>query len=135
MTSTRGMPASLAVWTYDLALVDAEVDRAVHDWYRATLADFWPPERVHVETRYRDTEIPYAPIPAPSFDMRACWTRSRFVAYLHTWSAVTAYQRATGRDALEAVTPGIDSVWNDDRPRDVRWPLKVLAGSRPLPAI
>ena len=118
----------LAVWTYEHARIDPATDAAVHAWYCGALDAYWPPERKHVETEYRDIGFPYARIPAPAFDMSVHWSREQFVAYLRTWSAVKEYVRRTGGDAMELVLPALRAAWPDDNVRKVCWPLMVLAG-------
>ena len=121
----------LAVWTYAHARIDPVIDVVVHAWYRGALDDYWPAERKHTETDYRDIGFPYAQIPAPAFDMSVHWTREQFVAYLRTWSAVNEYARRTGGDAMQLVLPDLLAAWPDDNIRHVRWPLTVFAGCTP----
>ena len=118
----------LAAWTYELSRIDPAIDAAVHEWYRGALHEYWPAERLHVETQYRDIGFPYGQIPTPAFDMSVQWTRAQFIAYLRTWSAVKEYARRTGGDAMLAVLPALCDAWSDEQVRLVRWPLNVLAG-------
>ena len=118
----------LAVWTYDLLTISPAVDDVIMPWYQDTLGAYWPPERHHVETQYREIGFPYALIEAPPLAMRASWTRERFVGYLETWSAVKEYRRLKAADPIALVRPALDSAWPDAGEREVRWPLTVLAG-------
>lgn len=120
----------LAVWTYELAEVTPEVDAAVLPWYRDVLGPYWPAERAHVETGYREIGFPYPLLQTPSFAMSVRWSRSQFIAYLRTWSAVQAYGRAQNADALDEVVPPLIAVWPDYEARQIRWPMTVLAGRR-----
>ena len=121
----------LAVWTYDLAEIDPAIDAVVYPWYHDTLGSYWPAERAHVESQYRDIGFPYSVLATPSFEMSMQWTRAQFIAYLHTWSAVTQYATRTGGDAMQLVRPGLECAWPETHRKLVRWPLTLLAGRKP----
>lgn len=118
----------LAVWTYGLSRVDPAIDAVVAAWYRGALDAYWPPERRHTETQYRDIAFPYAHLSVPAFDMAAHWTREQFVAYLRTWSAVKEYAIHAGGDALQHMLPALEGAWPGGHARPVHWPLTLLAG-------
>ena len=121
----------LAVWSYDLAEIDPAIDAVVYPWYHDTLGSYWPAERAHVESQYRDIGFPYSVLATPSFDMSVQWTRAHFIAYLHTWSAVKEYAILTGGDAMQLVRPALERAWPDAVTKRVRWPLTLLVGRKP----
>jgi hypothetical protein len=118
----------LAVWAYELAVISSAIDAVLRAWYRDVLGDYWPPERLHVETQYRDIGFPYPVLAAPEFSMTARWTRSQFSAYLGTWSAVKEFRRREGHDAMPLLLLGLRSAWPEDDARLVSWPVTLLAG-------
>ena len=118
----------LAAWTYELAQITPDIDAPIQSWYRDVLGDDWPPERKHVETKYRDIDFPYQQIQTPPFAMSVLWTRAQFVAYLRIWSAVTAFSTRTGGEAIRVLEPALEATWPDGVVHLVRWPLAVLAG-------
>ena len=120
----------LAVWTYGVAEITAEVDAVIAPFYGDVLGPYWPPERSHCDTHYRDIGFPYATLPTPAFAMSVTWSRPQLVAYLRTWSAVGQYLRREGVDPVLALEPALAAVWPDGVDRTVTWPLTVLAGSR-----
>lgn len=119
-----------AVWGYALATITPQIDALVLPWYLDTLGAWWPPERGHVESAYRDIGFPYAPIEVPPFVMKVSWTRQQFADYLATWSAVKECRVQTGSDPLVPMRDALARVWADDTVHDVRWPLTLLAGFR-----
>ncbi len=119
-----------AVWGYALATISPQIDDIVLPWYRDTLGPYWPPERAHVETHYRDIGFPYTPIEMPSLVMKISWTRQQFVDYLATWSAVKEYRLQTGLDPIVMMRDALGRVWADHTAHDIRWPLTMLAGHR-----
>lgn len=119
--------AAIALVAYGIAHIDPEVDRVVDGFYSGDLEGFWPPERSHIETGYRDLEFPFARIDAPSFDMRVTWTADQMLGYIHTWSAVRAMEAKNGSAVTERFTGQLRQVWGPDA-RLVTWPIVVLAG-------
>jgi ubiquinone/menaquinone biosynthesis C-methylase UbiE len=121
----------LAVWTYGLTRISRDVDDVVEAFYRDTLREFWPAERMLVETEYRDIGFPWPTVHVPAFAMESSWTCERFIGYLGTWSAVKEYRQRTAADPIPEVQRAIEAVWPATDVRDVRWPLTVCAGHRP----
>lgn len=118
----------IAVWTYALATIERNVDAVVGRMYREIDA-FWPPERKHVETGYRELPFPFEPLPAPAFAMVAEWTLPDLIGYLKTWSAVRHCREATGRDPVDAIEAELAAAWGErGLTKRVRWPLSMRVG-------
>jgi SAM-dependent methyltransferase len=121
--------APFAAFTYDLCHLGSPVDEVVERLYRGILGPYWPPERAHVDAAYRTLPFPWPEIVAPSFSIEESWTLERFIGYLGTWSAVSAYRRKQGVDPLSLVTSELRDAWGPpDRPRAVKWNVAVRAG-------
>jgi SAM-dependent methyltransferase len=119
----------LVVWTYERSTVNQAVDAVFEKLYRGTLDAYWPPERMHVETGYRNIAIPFNEIPAPDFELSCDWTLAHYLAYLRSWSASQRYMKATGNDAVSDIESEMLHAWgNPNETRTVRWPLIVRAG-------
>lgn len=117
----------VAVWSYSLMSIDRAVDAIVQSLYGDTLGPYWDPARCLVENGYRELPFPFVPIEPPPFAMTACWELPQLLGYLGTWSALTHYRRATGRDPLSAVAERLAAIWADGT-REVRWPLTLRMG-------
>ena len=121
--------AVICAIAYELAEINPAIDTVVRHFYKADIGPYWPADRAHIETGYRDIPWPYPPLHLGSFAMRAEWTLNQFIGYLGTWSAVARYRSATGADPLPAVEADLSSVWTDPGvPRKVEWPLVILSG-------
>jgi len=121
-------------WTYERSSVNAAVDAVFEKLYRGVLDAYWPPERIHVETRYQNIAFPFNDIPAPDFQLRCDWTLLQYLAYLRSWSASQRYLKATGIDAVELIENDMRLAWgNPDEIRTVTWPLTVKAGKTSKP--
>ena len=116
-------------WCYGLLRIDAAVDAVLDDFYRKTLAGYWPDGRASVDAGYRDIHPPFARLDVPSFAIELEWDLDQLAGYLGTWSAVQKLQQASGADPLAALLPEIQRVWGKrQQKRFVRWPLHFLAG-------
>lgn len=119
----------IAVWTYGLSHVDADVDAVFRRLYDDVLGPYWPHERRHVENGYAELAFPYAPIAAPAFEMRCDWTLEQYLAYLRTWSATQRYLRARGEDPVSQLAPDFARAWGEPQcARAVHWPLGLRVG-------
>ena len=51
------------------------------------------------------------------------------LGYLGTWSAVSAYRKATGEEPIALVAGALEGAWGPrDRPHAVTWKLSIRAG-------
>lgn len=120
--------AIVAAWTYSLADADPEVDPLVAAFY-AEMAPWWPPERSHVESGYRQLPFPFQPLATPRFEICEAWPLERLLGYFSTWSGVNRCRKETGHDPVVALGERLANVWGDpSRCRPVRWPLHLRAG-------
>jgi SAM-dependent methyltransferase len=126
----------IAVWTYGVIAVgedagDAgnQADRIVQHFYRDVVGPYWPTERRHVETGYRDLAFPFATLPPASFAMTVSWRLADLVRYTRTWSATSRFERARGVDPVPALAGELVSVWGaPEQAREIRWPLSIRVG-------
>ncbi len=117
----------LAVWSYNNCRVTPAIDRLVADFSRDVVGPYWPRERRIVEEGYRSLGLPFSPIAAPEFEMTTRWDAAAMLGYLDTWSAVRRARARSGRDPLDLLTGPLTVAWGAE-PRDMRWPLTILAG-------
>ncbi|KAF0099095.1 MAG: hypothetical protein FD187_2997 [bacterium] len=119
----------LAIWCYERLATEPALDAIVEEFYGGLLGPYWPPERRLVESGYRDLDFPFAEVPAPAIPMTANWTLDQLLGYFSTWSAVKAYQRATGEDPLPVLRERLASAWISlDQAKTIKWPLSVRLG-------
>lgn len=120
----------LAAWSYGMIVVEGDVvNDAIGHFYHQVIGPYWPPERHHVETGYRELPFPLARITTPELAMQVSWPLPQLLGYLGSWSASARYRDATGKDAVEALGKVLLGCWGDPaQPRRVSWPLAILAG-------
>lgn len=114
----------VALWGYERLSVPDEVAEPVAHFYEKTLTGFWPPERFHVETSYRNLFFPFVPRPAPLIFMREDWNLAQLLGYFGTWSAVKRYREATGCDPLPQLGDELVSLWGSpETTKPIKWPI------------
>lgn len=122
-----GPGAVLALIAYGRTQIDLGIDSIIEEFYGGDLDAWWPPERKHIETEYRDLDFPFQRIEAPAFEMQVSWTADDLLGYVRTWSAVRAMEGAHGPGATERFAAALRAEWGKDT-RLVRWPVVVKAG-------
>jgi SAM-dependent methyltransferase len=123
----------LAVWCYGLCRISPEVDALVDRFYSSTVGPYWPPERSHIITGYRELSFPLPDLPFPQAQMELCWTLPDLVAYLRTWSAVSAYEKAHRVDPVVPLEMELAGPWGPSQNlRTVTWPLTGRLGRAPV---
>jgi len=121
--------ALIAVWTYWRLLVTPEIDAIVDRFYSGVVGPFWPPERRLIERRYRDIELPFAPVEAPGLSIDVDMNLDAIAGYVGTWSSVQRYREARGEDPVPLLIAEIAPLWGEpERARPTRWPLAIRAG-------
>ncbi len=120
--------ALLALVSYGVFHVDGDADPLIQDFYWKKIGPFWPAGREHVESGYRSLPFPYPEIEPPELSIALSWTRNAFLAYVDTWSAMRAAEKAVGRALYEDFSASLAEVWPDGERRGVRWPLAIRAG-------
>jgi len=122
----------LAVWTYGLPRVNAAVDACVNEFHGAIVGRYWPPERVHVDTGYRDLPFPFPDLPVPELVHATEWTLEQLLQHLGTWSAVKYFRERNGADPIELIRAPLHAAWGDENVViPVRWPISLRAGRKP----
>jgi SAM-dependent methyltransferase len=120
---------AVAVYTYNLARVDAAFDRVLDRLAREVVGPWWPPERRWVDEEYRTLPFPFAEVAVPSLENQAHWDLGRLLQYVATWSACRRYREVTGRDPIKMVQDELAAAWGDpSQTRRARWPIFIRAG-------
>lgn len=121
--------ALFAAVSYATCTISPAIDRVVQTLYHDLLDTWWPPERRHVEARYRTLPFPLHEITAPTIDLEMRWHLAHLRAYLGSWSALKAWERHHGTDPRELIDADLRHAWGDPAQiRTVRWPLTIRAG-------
>ena len=119
----------VALISYGVVTLDADLDAVIRPFYRDVLASYWPPERRHVDEGYRSLPFPFRELDTPAFEIRLEWRLEDLLGYVGTWSAVWALERAEGQGPFASFRRGLEAVWRPATAvRTVRWPLALRVG-------
>ena len=119
----------LALWSYRDFVVQADIERLVHEFSREVVGPYWPRERRLVEECYRGLALPFPECAVPPFEMYVEWDCDSALGYIGTWSAVQRCRKRSGRDPVALLEPPLRKAWGAGT-RSVRWPLTIKAGRR-----
>ncbi|MEM6261061.1 MAG: hypothetical protein AAGI38_01035 [Bacteroidota bacterium] len=116
----------MAFWTYAPCTVTSGVDEAFNR-YRTMVADYWSPQRVHVETGYQHIQVPFAALNPPTFSIVKKMDLTAFMGYLSTWSSTRNYNLAFPETpALQEIFPYFAEAWGEEAThREVSWQLHL----------
>lgn len=121
--------ALFAAWTYAALQVEGEAVDALVQRFRRDIAPWWPAERRHVESGYRELSFPFERIETPAFAIQTRWSVDRLLGYLRSWSSVVRFRDSQGVDPVQALEAPLREAWGrQDDGRAIRWPLTVLCG-------
>lgn len=120
----------VALVTYAVVQVGAEVEQVIGDFYWKTLDGHWPPERRLVEEGYRSLPFPFEPVEAPALALEHRWNVEQLLGYVGTWSAVQSLGKARdGAAELARFQAALRAAWGEpSTERLIRWPLSLRLG-------
>ncbi len=122
----------LAIWSYNLLVLQPDIDELIKQLYDTVLKQYWPAERRLVEQGYTTIDFPYDELSTPKFNMTLNWNFAQLINYLSTWSAVKAYLSENKNNPIELVQNKMLKLWgNIDIERPVTWPLTVRVWQKP----
>lgn len=119
----------IAVWAYELVDVTPEINAILYRFYKGDIKPYWPPERGHIETEYRDIGFPFREVAFPAIKMTHRWTLAGLMGYLRTWSAVTRFAAAKGFDPVDELERTLGPLWGPGV-RELNWTLVGRLGRR-----
>lgn len=115
-----------AAFGYAAFTVAPDIDELLGALLHPALEPHWSPRNRLLLAGYRTVDVPFTEVAPPPFAITVAWTRAELLAYLGTWSAVTA-ARALGHDVLGELEPRLAEVWPDDATLPVVMPLSLRA--------
>jgi SAM-dependent methyltransferase len=114
---------------YPLLRVAPWMDRHIEHFELDTLANYWLPERRHIDNAFCEVRFPFPRLATPAFIMRHHWTLPRLLDYIRTWSAVQRYTHARGFDPVLELGEKLTPMWGEpEQERIINWPLHVWTG-------
>lgn len=120
----------IAAWSYGMIAIDhAQANAVLQHFYHQVIGPYWPAERHHVETGYRELPFPFERVATPELYMQVDWPLEHLLGYLRSWSACARYQELRGSDPVDQLGLQLQPFWSEARTtHTVRWPLALLTG-------
>jgi SAM-dependent methyltransferase len=115
--------AVIALVSYSVLSIAEPLSAAFQAFYAGALADFWPPERRHVERGYADLPFPFDELQAPSLRIERHWNCEAFLGYVETWSAVKAARRQGSSALVADFAQEARALWPAGQRLKIVWPV------------
>ncbi len=122
----------LVVVSYQLPRINPDIDAIIDGFHSDILGKYWPPERRHVDTAYRDIPFPLQEITPPWLEIEHDWTLTQFLGYLRSWSAVVQFEKEQKQNPIDLIKSDLSALWPAADPQKcVCWPLTIRIGKFP----
>ena len=118
----------LLVISYQLPRINKPLNAIIDKLHGETLGAYWPQQRRHVDSAYRDIPFPFPRLELPTFSMQHKWSIKQFSGYLRSWSAVSHFQRQQANNPVDLIDKDLQQHWSVTGHEMIRWPLTLLAG-------
>jgi hypothetical protein len=119
----------LAVWTYQLPVINPTIDKILNHYYREVLSGYWPERFHYVDECYCTLPFPFEELNPPQLEMKANWDLKKLVGFLDSWSATRRYQDERGEHPVKIVWQELSRVWgNPEERRKICWLLYLRIG-------
>ncbi len=119
--------ALIALVTYGITQADGPLGELIARFYHDVVGPYWPPERAHVESGYRDLPFPFMEVETPPIVMQAHWGARELLGYVSTWSAIRPAQKQLGREPFAKFHEEVTAVMGGQS-MEIRWPLALRVG-------
>jgi len=121
--------AVIAVWTYSLLKISAEIDHIIEDHHFNTLGKYWDPERKYVDDGYASIPFPFNAVETPLFNIELHWSLQDLEGYLNTWSGLQNFIKANSYNPVGEVIEKISRHWGDRETRKLLFPVHLKLGT------
>lgn len=122
--------AVLALVSYGVMQLDAELVDRFDRFYRDEIGPYWTKERQLVDSGYADIDFPFDEQSAPPMLIRGQWDLNGMLGYISTWSAVRNAAEAGKSEVLKSFAADMTLLWGDPAvTREVAWPIDMRLGN------
>lgn len=118
----------VAAWGYGYPSISPDIDAAIEWFGKQRVAPYWPPQRYHLETGFRELPFPFDETVLGERSMTMRLHREQFVGYVDTWSAVSVARSHEGRNPMTEFRERLSTCWDEEEMLTVTWPLYTRIG-------
>lgn len=120
----------LAVWGYQLSVIQPEIDQILGDYYLRITAPYWSPKMRLLDDAYQSLNFPFTEIIPQQFSMQVEWDLDSLLGFLNSWSVVSRFIEARGYHPIIEIQGDISRAWGDaSQKRTVFWPIFSRIGT------
>ncbi len=120
--------AILALVSYGVPYIQDPINTTFQQGYWQDTYEYWPSERKHVETGYRDLYFPFKELRLPNVRYQKEMYVEEFIMYIKTW---TSYKKAEktqeGLKRFNSFFKRLNKVWPENEAKEVIWPISIKA--------
>ena len=121
--------AVIAVWTYSLLQICAEINSIIQHYHFKTLAAYWDAERKYVDENYAGMPFPFNETTTPAFAIKMQWSLQELEGYFYTWSALQKFIAANGFSPVDELMQQIKPLWGTAEKREIIFPVHLRLGT------
>ena len=120
----------IAVWTYGLPMVSADMDRLIRYFHDEVLDGYWYDEHKLVVQEYSTIPFPFAELETRVIHFQMDWSLHDLLGLFNSWSGVKRFIDQKGRNPVGAVEADMVRCWGDpeDKKR-ITWKLTLRVGN------
>lgn len=121
--------AIFACWAYDLVRTDQPaLNQLIDEFYWKKIHNYWDPERLHVDAKYKTIPFPFEEIPNPGFTTKLDWNLKTLEGYLNTWSAVQHYIKKNQQNPVDEFMQRVSNKVDNDIKLKMTFPIFMRIG-------
>ena len=106
-----------AAWGYSWFSINQQIDEVIEHELLAPIKTYWAEQNKLLWDGYKTISFPFNELSPPDFEICLKWGIHELVQYVETWSALRAYQTATGDLIQDRLSRCLQSVWGGDATR------------------
>lgn len=119
----------IALVSYGVPYLEDALNARFQKFYWQEVAEFWPAERLHVETGYSELPFPFTSLPSPRLFIHRDWDLLALQGYIETWSATRCANQKGRAEVLSGFYKEIITLWGDiGTIRRMTWPIAIRVG-------
>lgn len=120
----------IAIWTYGLPKISAEIDQLTLHFQTDVVGEFWQKENQFVSEEYKTIPFPFKEIETPSFKFQKKITLQDLKGLFYSWSATQRYQDKNGTDPLLEIDKELLKLWSESEYNKLAtWNIFLRVGS------
>ncbi len=121
--------AIIALLSYGILNIEGEANERFQKFYWDEIHSFWAPDRKHVETGYKDFDLPFSELALPPINIICHWDFNQLIGYIKTWSAMKTLKAEGADHIFDKFYNDMKDIWDEPEQRKtITWPISSRVG-------